>query len=338
MATTTRDYIKNHILNGHVNEVLENENILPIYYSTMKCDIELFELCIENKANLYLCSNGLTPENSLLQNSLYYFIVCNIINIMNIDINSIQINLQIENKNDFWLKIMEDNIGEKNILSDIFRVIIRMLDILNDNNIDINQTIKIRDEQTFYITNILFWLAKHNCTIFIEVFLKVGANPHHKTIYMNPSNEIESTSFDEIIFDTYQTSPLIEAIVHENIDIVKLLVEKYNVDVTVEYLNNTNALSHSMCCSSLEIFEYLLDKGAIFNQENIKTIINSSLLENYCHFRREEIIYILYKKNIVNHDDLLKWSDISDNGFNLKQYFFEKNLMNLLSIKTLLFI
>jgi hypothetical protein len=333
-----REYIKNYILNGNVNEVLDKENILPIYYAALKCDIELFELCIENKANLYLCSNGLMPENSLLQNSLYYFIVFNIIDIINMDVKDIQKNLSIENKNEFWLKIIHDNIGEKNNLTDIFRVIIRMLDILNNNNIDINQIIYIKDDKIFYVTNVLFWLAKHNCTIFVEIFLKVGGDPHHITTYMITNYENDFTSFDEVILDTYQTSPLIEAIKHENVDIIKLLVDKYNVDVSIDYLNNTNALSHSVYCSSLEIFEYLIDKGATFSIDNIKTIINSSLLENSFHYRREEIIYILYKKNILNHDDLLKWANISDNGFNLKQYFFEKNLMYLLSVNILLFI
>lgn len=297
--TEKRDVVYKQVLAGHVNEIADDK--LPIYDAVIHSDFELFELCLKNGANPHLCSNGLMPEESLRLNSLYYFIVCNLISIFDLSKSSV-INREIT----------------KSLLS----INLMMIEILAQIDVDVNTIIMAGDEDgVIYTTNVLFWLVKFDCHPFVNKFLNIGADPHLKTVC-----KIQT---DENAHYIYSSSPLIEAIRCQNMEVIKILVEEYMVDIDNKFINNGNALCHSMLCDNLDIFEYLIDRNAEINEIFLYHIMEYSL-EEKSHFRREEIIYILYLKNILSQEDLQLWCSKSDNNFDFKQYLIEKDLTHIL--------
>jgi ankyrin repeat protein len=74
--------------------------------------------------------------------------------------------------------------------------------------------------------------------------------------------------------DRYGNTTLITAVFYDNLEITKILIYEYNVDINKRNINYISALTESIKHSNINIFSILLENSADFSSKEIEALYN----------------------------------------------------------------
>jgi len=123
----------------------------------------------------------------------------------------------------------------------------------------------------------------------VELFVYL----HSCHTYFNINNyEYQGMSIHEMVNTSYRDmyyseTALSEAVIVGNVEIVDLLLKKYNADPTMVDIYGSNAIKHAICSNSLTITKLLLKEASVRKNINYADDDNCTALD-YC-YRSEDI-------------------------------------------------